>query len=60
MAFVFLVVLAHSDDESFPLGGTLARYAAQGARNTLVCARRGEKGIPCLSPRRQPVAEMEQ
>ncbi|MBE2234754.1 MAG: PIG-L family deacetylase [Anaerolinea sp.] len=44
-----LVVLAHPDDESFPMGGTLAKYAAQGARVTLVCATRGEAGIPQLS-----------
>ena len=40
-----LVVLAHPDDESFPMGGTLAKYAAQGAQVTLVCATRGEAGI---------------
>jgi LmbE family N-acetylglucosaminyl deacetylase len=44
-----LVVLAHPDDESFPMGGTLAKYAAQGARVTLVCATRGEAGIPELT-----------
>lgn len=44
-----LAVLAHPDDESFPMGGTLAKYAAQGARVTLVCATRGEAGIPELS-----------
>ncbi len=44
-----LVVLAHPDDESFPMGGTLAKVAAQGARVTLVCATRGEAGIPDLS-----------
>ena len=33
-----LVVLAHPDDESFPMGGTLAKYAAQGARVTLLTA----------------------
>ena len=44
-----LVVLAHPDDESFPMGGTLAKYAAQGAQVTLVCATRGEAGIPDLT-----------
>ena len=43
-----LVVLAHPDDESFPIGGTLARYAAEGVRVTLVCATKGEVGIPGL------------
>jgi len=45
-----LVVLAHPDDETFPLGGTLARYAAAGASVRLICATRGEAGIPGLSP----------
>lgn len=44
-----LVILAHPDDESFPMGGTLARYAAEGAYIILVCATRGEAGIPGLS-----------
>lgn len=47
--YTILAVLAHPDDESFPMGGTLAKYAAQGARVTLVCATRGEAGIPELS-----------
>lgn len=45
-----LVVLAHPDDESFPMGGTLAKYAAEGVRVSLICATRGEAGIPGLSP----------
>lgn len=45
-----LVVLAHPDDESFPMGGTLAKYAASGARVILVCATQGEAGIPGLTP----------
>jgi len=40
---VLLVVLAHPDDEN-GMGGTLARYAAEGARVVLVCATRGEAG----------------
>ncbi|HRQ37017.1 MAG TPA: PIG-L family deacetylase [Chloroflexota bacterium] len=40
-----LVILAHPDDESFPLGGTLARYAAEDVAVTLVCATKGEAGI---------------
>jgi N-acetylglucosamine malate deacetylase 2 len=43
-----LVVTAHPDDESFPMGGTLAKYAAEGARVVLVSATRGEAGIPGL------------
>ena len=39
-----LVTLAHPDDETFICGGTLARYAAEGARITLVTATRGEMG----------------
>lgn len=47
-----LVVLAHPDDESFPLGGTLAKYAAEGVRVVLVSATRGEAGIPGVFDRR--------
>jgi LmbE family N-acetylglucosaminyl deacetylase len=43
-----LVIVAHPDDESFPMGGTLAKYAAQGVRVVLVSATRGEAGIPGL------------
>src|SRR5690349_20205376 len=43
-----IVVLAHPDDESFPLGGTLAKYATEGAEVILVCATKGEAGIPGL------------
>ena len=39
-----LVSLAHPDDESFGMGGTLAYYAAQGVEITLICATRGEAG----------------
>jgi LmbE family N-acetylglucosaminyl deacetylase len=41
---VLLAVLAHPDDESFGLGGTLALYAARGVETHLVCATRGEAG----------------
>ena len=39
-----LAVLAHPDDESFGMGGTLALYAERGADVYLVCATRGEVG----------------
>ncbi|HVN54261.1 MAG TPA: PIG-L family deacetylase [Anaerolineaceae bacterium] len=39
-----LVVLAHPDDESFGMGGTLVRYARLGVEVSLVCATRGEVG----------------
>jgi N-acetyl-1-D-myo-inositol-2-amino-2-deoxy-alpha-D-glucopyranoside deacetylase len=41
---VILSVLAHPDDESFGMGGTLALYARRGADVYLVCATRGEVG----------------
>jgi len=41
---VLLAVLAHPDDESFGMGGTLALYAKRGAEVYLVCATRGESG----------------
>jgi len=43
-AKVLLSVLAHPDDESFGMGGTLALYARQGWEVYLVCATRGEAG----------------
>ncbi len=39
-----LAVLAHPDDESFGMGGTLALYARRGCSVYLVCATRGEVG----------------
>jgi N-acetyl-1-D-myo-inositol-2-amino-2-deoxy-alpha-D-glucopyranoside deacetylase len=42
---VMLAVLAHPDDESFGMGGTLALYAERGVQVYLVCATRGEVGI---------------
>jgi N-acetyl-1-D-myo-inositol-2-amino-2-deoxy-alpha-D-glucopyranoside deacetylase len=39
-----LAVLAHPDDESFGMGGTLALYASRGTQVHLVCATRGEVG----------------
>lgn len=39
-----LAVFAHPDDESFGIGGTLARYAAEGVRVVLACATMGEAG----------------
>ena len=39
-----LAVLAHTDDESFGMGGTLALYASQGVDVHLVCATKGEAG----------------
>jgi len=41
---VLLAVLAHPDDETFGMGGTLALYARRGAQVHLVCATRGEAG----------------
>lgn len=40
-----LVALAHPDDESFGMGGTLAYYADRGVEVHLVCATRGEAGM---------------
>jgi N-acetyl-1-D-myo-inositol-2-amino-2-deoxy-alpha-D-glucopyranoside deacetylase len=41
---VILAVLAHPDDESFGMGGTLALYAKKGCAVYLICATRGEVG----------------
>jgi len=39
-----LAVFAHPDDESLVAGGTLAKYAAEGAQVALICATRGDWG----------------
>lgn len=44
MTLKLLCVLAHPDDESLALGGTLARYATEGVETYLVTATRGEHG----------------
>ncbi|HEX6036100.1 MAG TPA: PIG-L deacetylase family protein [Anaerolineales bacterium] len=44
MTKTILAVLAHPDDESFGLGGTLALYASKGYDTYLICATRGEAG----------------
>lgn len=44
MKKTLLSVLAHPDDESFGMGGTLAKYAASGVVVHLICATRGEAG----------------
>lgn len=43
-ALRLLCVFAHPDDESMGMGGTLAKYAAEGVETHLVCATRGERG----------------
>ena len=39
-----LVIFAHPDDESMGMGGTLAKYSAQGVETHYICASRGERG----------------
>jgi LmbE family N-acetylglucosaminyl deacetylase len=39
-----MCVLAHPDDESLGMGGTLAKYAKEGINTYLVTATRGERG----------------
>lgn len=39
-----MAILAHPDDESLGMGGTLAHYAAQGVETYVVTATRGERG----------------
>lgn len=41
---ILMAVLAHPDDETFGMGGTLAYYASLGVEVHLVCATRGEVG----------------
>lgn len=53
-----LAILAHPDDESRIIGGTLAKYAAEGIRTAVLCATRGERGSrgdpPLCSPEELP------
>lgn len=44
MTKTILAVLAHPDDETFGLGGTLALYSRRGYNTYYVCATRGEVG----------------
>jgi len=39
-----MAVFAHPDDEAFGVGGTLAKYAAEGCQAHLVTATRGAAG----------------
>jgi N-acetyl-1-D-myo-inositol-2-amino-2-deoxy-alpha-D-glucopyranoside deacetylase len=39
-----LFIGAHPDDETFGIGGTLAKYAARGAKAIYACATKGEVG----------------
>jgi LmbE family N-acetylglucosaminyl deacetylase len=57
---VLLAVLAHPDDESFGMGGTLALYANRGVDVHLVCATRGEVGsvVPELMEGFEQVADL--
>jgi LmbE family N-acetylglucosaminyl deacetylase len=43
---VIAVVLAHPDDESFPVGGTVAKCSSEGVQVDLIMVARGEAGIP--------------
>jgi len=43
-ALRLLAIFPHPDDESLGLGGTLAKYGAEGVETTLICATRGERG----------------
>src|ERR1700757_1041376 len=50
-----MAVLAHPDDESLGVGGTLAKYASEGAEVFLLTATRGDhgrfRGYPFDDPR---------
>ena len=47
-----MCIIAHPDDESLAMGGTLAKYAREGVETSLVVATRGERGWrgPCEEP----------
>jgi len=44
MTLKLLAIFAHPDDESIGMGGTLAKYSAQGVETYYACASRGERG----------------
>jgi LmbE family N-acetylglucosaminyl deacetylase len=44
LPFKLMCVLAHPDDESLGMGGSLARYVSEGVETYLVTATRGERG----------------
>ena len=45
-----LAIFAHPDDETYRAGGTLALLARRGVRVWVLCATRGEAGVPGLAP----------
>ena len=45
MSLRLLAVFAHPDDETLGMGGTLARYAAEGVETYLLTATRGREGL---------------
>ena len=47
---VLLTIFAHPDDETYRAGGTLALLARRGVRVHVLCATRGEAGIPEMAP----------
>ena len=56
-----LCVLAHPDDESMGMGGTLAKYAAEGVETFLVTATRGQQGWlgdPAANPGRERLGQI--
>lgn len=53
-----MAVLAHPDDESLGMGGTLARYNDEGVETILVCATRGERGRYGERPERPSIEEL--
>lgn len=53
-----MAVLAHPDDESLGIGGTLARYAGSGVETYLVTATRGERGRYFTNENRPSDAEV--
>jgi N-acetyl-1-D-myo-inositol-2-amino-2-deoxy-alpha-D-glucopyranoside deacetylase/mycothiol S-conjugate amidase len=60
MQKTLLAVMAHPDDESFGIGGTLARYAAEGVSVHLICATGGEHGTvdPALLDGHESIAAL--
>ena len=55
-----MAILAHPDDESLGLGGTMAKYAAEGVEVHVLTATRGERGWPRAEEENPGLAELGQ
>lgn len=55
-----LAIFAHPDDETFRAGGTLALLTQLGVTVNLLCATRGEMGIPDVAPKQAGIIRQQE